>query len=109
MGNSERSSALPTESRNSRTADSQGISTILLSLISSLDAKSPSHSVSTPSAPENLGFRADDGQTAPYCLSLRPKSPYGCGALDLAIETASIQVARLGCIGRQDFIVSVAG
>jgi hypothetical protein len=48
-------------------------------------------------------------QTAPYCLLLRPESRYGRGALNLAIETASIQVARLGCTGRQDFIVSVAG
>src|SRR6266851_703068 len=55
------------------------------------------------------GFWADYGQTAPYCLLLRPESPYGHGALDLAIETASIQGARLGCTGRQDFIVSVAG
>jgi len=51
----------------------------------------------------------DNGQTAPYCLLLRPESPFGRGALDLALETASIQVARLGCTGRQDFIVSVAG
>ena len=55
------------------------------------------------------GFWADYGQTAPYDLLLRPESPYGRGALDLAIETAPIQVARLGCTGRQDFIVSVAG
>jgi hypothetical protein len=47
------------------------------------------------------GLRPSDGQTAPY--DLRPESPYGRGALDLAIETASIQVARLGCTGRQDF------
>jgi hypothetical protein len=49
----------------------------------------------------------DYGQTAPYCLLLRPE--YGRGALDLAIESAFIQVARLDCTGRQDFIVSVAG
>jgi hypothetical protein len=27
----------------------------------------------------------------------RPESPYGRGVLDLAIETASTRVARLGC------------
>jgi len=43
------------------------------------------------------------------CLLLRPQSPYGRGALDLAIETAFIQVARLDCTGRQDFILSMAG
>jgi hypothetical protein len=45
--------------------------------------------------------------------TLLPVVPTGValrhGALDLAIETASIQGARLGCTGRQDFIVSVAG
>ena len=30
----------------------------------------------------------DNGQTAPYCLLLRPESPFGRGALDLALETA---------------------
>jgi hypothetical protein len=34
-------------------------------------------------------------------LLLRPESPYGRGALDLAIETAFIQVARLDCTGRR--------
>jgi hypothetical protein len=37
------------------------------------------------------------GQSEPYSLLLRPESPYGRGALDLAIETASTRVARLGC------------
>ena len=46
---------------------------------------------------------------APESRAIRTLLPYGRGALDLAIETASIQVARLGCTGRQDFIVSVAG
>src|SRR5271154_5745252 len=50
-----------------------------------------------------------DGQTAPSCLLLRPESPCRRGPLDLAIEAASIQVARLGCTGPQDFILSVAG
>ena len=48
------------------------------------------------------GLCPDDGQPAPHCLLLRPESPYGRGALDSAIETAFIQVERLGCIGRQD-------
>jgi len=38
-----------------------------------------------------LELRTVDGQTAPYCILFRPESPYGHGALDLAIETASIQ------------------
>jgi len=38
-----------------------------------------------------LELRTIDGQTAPYCILFRPESPYGHGALDLAIETASIQ------------------
>jgi hypothetical protein len=58
---------------------------------------------------QSLQLRAVDGQTAPYCLFLRPESPFGRGALDLALESAFIQVARLDCTGRQDFIVSVAG
>jgi hypothetical protein len=57
----------------------------------------------------HLELLAKDGQSVPYCLSLRPESPYGRGALDLAIETAFIKAARLDCTGRQDFIVSVAG
>ena len=44
-------------------------------------------------------LRADYGQPAPYCLLLRPESPYGCGPLDLAIKTAFIEVARLDCTG----------
>jgi hypothetical protein len=48
------------------------------------------------------------GQSGTYRLLFSPESPYGRGALDLTIETAFIQVPRLDCIGRQDFIVSVA-
>jgi len=35
------------------------------------------------------GFWADDGQTAPYYLLLRPESPCRLGELELAIETAA--------------------
>jgi hypothetical protein len=41
--------------------------------------------------------------------SVDPESPCRRGPLDLAIENTSIQVPRLDCTGRQDFIVSVAG
>jgi hypothetical protein len=58
---------------------------------------------------EASGLWEDDGQSAPYCLLLRLESPCRRGPLDLAIETAFIQVGRLDCTGRQDFIVSVAG
>jgi two-component system CheB/CheR fusion protein len=34
-------------------------------------------------------LRSDHGQFAPYCLLLRPESPWRRGSLDLAIETAS--------------------
>jgi hypothetical protein len=47
------------------------------------------------------GFWASDGQTAPYCPVVPTGVPCGRGALDLVIETASIQVARLGCTGRR--------
>jgi hypothetical protein len=36
-----------------------------------------------------MGTGRVDGQTAPYCLLLRPESPCGLGQRDLAIETAS--------------------
>jgi hypothetical protein len=44
---------------------------------------------------QNRQFRADDGQTAPYCLLLRPESPCRLGQLDLAIETASNRITKL--------------
>src|SRR5260370_19304168 len=58
-------------------------------------------------------FQAEDGirdssvtgvQTCalPICLLLRPKSPCRLGTLHMAIETASVQVARLDCTERQD-------
>jgi hypothetical protein len=40
-----------------------------------------------------------DGQTAPYACCFRPDPPCRCGPLDLAIETASNQKARLDALG----------
>ena len=44
--------------------------------------KSPSHSstATVGEIPQLSELRADNGQTAPYCLLLRPESPYGRGA-----------------------------
>jgi catechol 2,3-dioxygenase-like lactoylglutathione lyase family enzyme len=47
-------------------------------------------------------LRADDGQTAPYCLLLRPESPCRLGQLDLAIETASNRITKLNCTELQN-------
>src|ERR1700758_2594905 len=47
--------------------------------------QSPMHSARTPDAFEDLqssGFWAGDGQSAPYCLLLRPESPCRRGPLD---------------------------
>jgi hypothetical protein len=55
------------------------------------NSHSPSHSPSTlgTAKTQSSGFRAVDGQTAPYCLFLRLESPCRLGQRDLAIETAS--------------------